>query len=983
MAQIVNPPLRLGRTTGGGSTVMTRHQHGRRGFTLVEVMVTLALLAVAFGVIYQLFLRTQKSFYSERSLLEAQSNARLGLEAVAADIRHASYGKDATQASVTFAGADSIAFTADVYDSISGAETITLFLGADLDSGTVNPTDRLLRKVVYDSSGTVVMEGPISYGIAEDGLAFRYYDRDGDTLLFPILSPDAISEVGVAITSETPTEIEGAGFQSVTFTTTVFPRNLPFTPSQAKPNPPTSNGVTSPNCESITIKWITPTKYTDGSTLKFKDISHFNIYYGTNWDDLRLDTRVARIVNEWTVGDLDASTTYMIMVTCVATSDVESEVCLETVSPGGAAQPVAPAIVGATTVGSAVTLKWGRVNTDVGGGTITSTVEYNVYRSVSPSATPIVGNRIATEISDTTYVDVLGASCGTFYYRIEAVACGTEGIPTADMLASTPAAPACVSNAWAVDGPGFGEVTVGWTPPSFRSDGSPLAVSDIAGHDIVYGTTSGALTDTLWISGGGVSTGILTSLATCTTYFVNVIAVDDCGNKGNVCAANQKIAWTTTPCDAAIPTTPSYVNLTPGDARIDIVFPTSRDCDIAGYRIYYDKTPGPPFNGVDANEGSSPVVVDFSAAIVDSATSTASLTGLDPCTTYYVAIATYDQCTPPNVSPLSLMVSAQPTCTPCIVRNACIASYAAGASNTSAHGDIWNDNGSSLTIETMGLAWRSGQRLVRLFAGGVKVWDANGSAGGDGAMTPPLSPVQINVNDWVLATSQTYVNPLHVQIDFDGSTLNDSIAVDLRAVGAICGFTIQPCNPIFSDDFQDDANGAIPSNWTAQGGSWSISTNRLKTTGTTVSQARPNGLTATANMTVQATVNMTGTNSTRRGSLCTRYIDSNNYYQLRIYPALDEAVFAKKVGGTTTDIAWASGVTTFDNFNHILKITAVGNEFRCWVDGNPITWITGGTGNLVYDSAITAGGVGVYSRNTSACYFDNILVNRTCNGCGP
>jgi len=962
---------------------MTREKRGSRGFTLVEVMVTLVLLAGAFGVVYQLFLRTQKSFYSERSLLEAQNNARLALEAVAADIRHASYGKDATQASVTYAGVDSIAFTADIYDSIDGAETITLFLGAELDSGTVNPTDRLLRKVVYDSSGTVVMEGPLSYGIAEDGLAFRYFDRDGDSLTFPILSPDAISEVEVAVTSETPTEIEGAGFQGVTFTTTVFPRNLPFTPSRAKPSAPTSNGVSSPNCESITIGWITPTTYTDGSTLKFKDISHFNVYYGTNWDDLRLDTRVARIVNEWTVSDLDASTTYMVMVTCVATSDVESEVCLETASPGGAAQPVAPTVVGASTVGSAVTLTWGQVNTDVGGGAITSTIAYNVYRATSPSAALIDANRIAAEISDTTYVDVLGASCGTFYYRVTAVACGTEGIPTSDMIASTPAAPACVSNAWAVDGPGFGEVTVGWSPPAFRSDGSPLAVADMSGYDIVYGTTSGALTDTMWVAGGGTTSGVLTSLATCTTYFVNVIAVDNCDNKGNVCAENQKIAWTTTPCDGAIPTTPSYVTLIPGDARIDLVFPTSVDCDIAGYLIYYDKTPGPPFNGVDANEGASPIAVDFSTAIVDSATSTASLTGLAPCDTYYISVATYDQCTPPNVSPLSIMVSEEPTCTPCIVRNACIAEYASGTSNISGHGDIWNGDAGDLSIEAMGLAWGSGNRLVRVYAGGVKVWDADGSAGGDGAMTPPLSPVEIDVNDWVLGTSATYVNPLHIQVDFNGSALNDSIAVDLITGGATCGFVIEPCNLIFTDDFQDDPNGAIPSNWTAQGGSWSISTNRLKTTGTAVAQARPNGLPSTANLTVQASVNMTGTNSTRRGGVCIRYIDSNNYYLLRVYPSLDEAVFSKKVGGTTTDLAWASGVTTFDSFNHILKITAVGNEFRCWVDGNPITWVTGGSGTSVYDSDISAGGIGAYSRNTSACYFDNFQVYRTCGGCGP
>jgi hypothetical protein len=136
-------------------------------------------------------------------------------------------------------------------------------------------------------------------------------------------------------------------------------------------------------------------------------------------------------------------------------------------------------------------------------------------------------------------------------------------------------------------------------------------------------------------------------------------------------------------------------------------------------------------------------------------------------------------------------------------------------------------------------------------------------------------------------------------------------------------------------------------------------------------------------MTVEGSVNQTGTNSTRRAGICVRYIDANNYYLLRVYPALDEVVFSKTVGGTTTDLGWADAVSLFDNFNHIVKITAVGDEFRCWVDGVPIEWVSGGSGTSVFDNAIASGGVGVYSRNSSAAYFDNIQVFRTCDGCGP
>jgi hypothetical protein len=947
-------------------------------------MITLLILGVAFGVVYNVFLRSQDAFFSQKAMVEAQQNARIALESVAADIRQASYGKDVTQASVTYAAADSVAFIADVYDTIPGAETIVLFLSAELDSGTVNPTDRVIHKAVYDTSGAVILESPIAYGIAAGGLTFRFFDDDGVEFALPVSNPDKIAEVEVAVTAETPREVDDGQYRAVSVSTTIFPRNLPFSTSKAKPSPPTISGLSSPNCESITVDWDVPSTYTDGAALAFNDISHFNIYYGTGLSSMNLDTRVARNIESWTVRNLDSQSSYIIMVTCVTKSGVESSGATMSGTPTTGMAPQSPASPTASTVGSAVTLRWKPVALDVAGAQITAEVTYDVHRSLSPSTPPTSANRIAADLTDTTYVDVLSGSCGTYYYRMTAVACGVSSAGTSDVQSSSVADPSCVASVSAIDGPGFGEITVFWTSPTTRSDGSPLTAADLSGYKIVYGTTSGVYTDTLFVSGGSSVTGLLSGLATCTTYFVNVLAVDVCDINGAICALNQQIAWTTTPCDMAVPQMPTGLVVTPADGRLDLVWATNQDCDIAGYRIYYDHTPGPPFYGADAAEGPSPITIDFSAATVDSTTSMASLTGLIPCQTYYVAISAIDQCPVPNESPLSLLASGDPTCLACLVQNACIAEYTTGSGSTSAHGDIASNESSALTVERMELSWKSGQGLVAVWAAGTKVWAADGSAGSDGAMSPPTSPASLDVDDWTLPATASTVAPVHLQVDFNGSALGDSIVLGLEAGSARCNTVIQPCNLYFADDFQDDPNGVMPNGWTSNSGTWSASANQLKSTGTTAARATPTSLGTLYDFTVETNVKLSGTNTNRRAGVYLRYVDSGNYYLFRIWPYYQRAELARKVAsGALTTIAYLDGLPIYDNYNHLIRVTAEGSTFRFWLDGNPIYWSGGTSGAVLTDGSFSSGQFSIHSTSSSSAFFDNIKLYRTCGGCTP
>jgi Fibronectin type III domain len=70
-------------------------------------------------------------------------------------------------------------------------------------------------------------------------------------------------------------------------------------------------------------------------------------------------------------------------------------------------------------------------------------------------------------------------------------------------------------------------------------------------------------------------------------------------------------------------------------AAVTLRWDASPGQNTAGYKVYYKKgKPGPPYRGVGANEGPSPINVGN--------TTTFTLTGLDEAETYYVAVTCYD-----------------------------------------------------------------------------------------------------------------------------------------------------------------------------------------------------------------------------------------------------------------------------------------------------------------------------------------------------
>jgi hypothetical protein len=76
------------------------------------------------------------------------------------------------------------------------------------------------------------------------------------------------------------------------------------------------------------------------------------------------------------------------------------------------------------------------------------------------------------------------------------------------------------------EGSGSGAVSLSWSPPTTRSDGTTL--SNLTGYRIYYGTTQGNYSNSVDINNAGITEYILENLTPNTYYFV-ITAYDSQG----------------------------------------------------------------------------------------------------------------------------------------------------------------------------------------------------------------------------------------------------------------------------------------------------------------------------------------------------------------------------------------------------------------------------------------------------------------------
>jgi type IV pilus assembly protein PilW len=200
------------------------------GFTLVELMITVAISGIIIAAIYSAYISQQRTYLAQEQVAEMQQNIRAAIDMMAREIRMAGY--DPTQsagAGITTALAGQISFTQDTNGDGDTADS-----GEMIDFG-FNLADDALRDGVPDNDAdgdgipdAVSQRRQINGGgyqaIAENiqGIEFRYLD-----------SANAVTAVPANIRSIQISILARAGRADRDFTNTMVycPASNPFNPA--------------------------------------------------------------------------------------------------------------------------------------------------------------------------------------------------------------------------------------------------------------------------------------------------------------------------------------------------------------------------------------------------------------------------------------------------------------------------------------------------------------------------------------------------------------------------------------------------------------------------------------------------------------------------------------------------------------------------------------------------------------------------------
>ena len=165
-----------------------------RGFTLVEMVLALAISSIVLAAVYSVFTIANKNFTTQNVTANVQQNLRNAIGLMARDIRAAGLDPaDSDNFGITYASQTKIRFTMDSIDS-----------GIGDFNGTVDETN--FEEITYDLQGDQVMQtlyeivttSPPAEAVALinniTNLNFAYFDAANANLIDAGLSPPRVPD---------------------------------------------------------------------------------------------------------------------------------------------------------------------------------------------------------------------------------------------------------------------------------------------------------------------------------------------------------------------------------------------------------------------------------------------------------------------------------------------------------------------------------------------------------------------------------------------------------------------------------------------------------------------------------------------------------------------------------------------------------------------------------------------------------------------
>lgn len=231
---------RTGRLDRGASQDGRVHRqdfmvrHHSPGFSLVELLIAMAVGLIILGAVYSLFTLQSKQLGNQELIVEMQQNARMAMEMISRQVRMAGYNPTGAtpKPGIVAAGVNSITFSMDVTDTSDSSK--------QPDGFTDGPNEYITYDLYTPSGGTQYLarrstssasRQPVVEHVDLLSFSYLYLQTDG-TLTTNNTGLANIREIQITIRTIAskidPSYTANGGYRTYSLTARVAPRNLAY-----------------------------------------------------------------------------------------------------------------------------------------------------------------------------------------------------------------------------------------------------------------------------------------------------------------------------------------------------------------------------------------------------------------------------------------------------------------------------------------------------------------------------------------------------------------------------------------------------------------------------------------------------------------------------------------------------------------------------------------------------------------------------------
>lgn len=474
-----------------------------KGFSLVEIIISLGLMAIISAAIYQLYISNYKTWVSQDLVTELQQSTRFAMDTMNREMQLMGYNLptnlpaadnkaiiEATSARFTFMSTDESLYNPSDPTSINKmTRKITFYLDGTNLKMNVYTWDKSGGSYAADT-GNVLAENVT-------GLGFKYYDDDN----IEISDVALIRRVKMTLTIQTSRKDPVTGlYKKMTLITEIRPRNLGIGETISDKTPPavpTGLKVIDPGlCGTLRLQWTPNTEV---------DLAGYIIYYGQATNSYIGEVSVSSsAASSYYLSGLTTSEStglntvkYYIVIAAIDNAGNKSGYSTEVSGDPNANPAIRITNYRDFTSGNDTTIDIGKttflptgfigsnpadgqVKLDWIASTDTNVAGYRIYRKTSNFAAgdyPLPASMLVTNVGSrtlTTYTDSSASleGCQVYYYAITPVTCDETLI--ADNTGSDPVSKKYTSGDYVItygDGVGSGADVPSLPTPSDTAPG--------------------------------------------------------------------------------------------------------------------------------------------------------------------------------------------------------------------------------------------------------------------------------------------------------------------------------------------------------------------------------------------------------------------------------------------------------------------------------------------------------------------------------